>query len=213
MPNVQTAYASWAPTYDSMENPTRDLDRLATAASLGGLRCRSILELGCGTGKNTELLAAIGGRVQALDFTPEMMALARARVPALHVTFTQADITQPWPCAAASVDLIASNLVLEHIADLDFIFAEAARCLAPDGRFFISELHPFKQYLGRKATFVVGDETVEIDAFVHAVSDFLDAGRRHGFTLDKFTEWWRQPDHSQPPLLATFMFVKAEREM
>ena len=64
----------------------------------------------------------------------------------LSLTFAVADLTKTWPAASGSADLVVGNLVLEHIADLGFIFAEAARCLQPGDQLFFSELHPFRQY-------------------------------------------------------------------
>ena len=63
---VQEAYDRWSSTYDTGENLTRDLDQVVTRAILGGSQYRSILEIGCGTGKNTGLLAQIGERVFSL---------------------------------------------------------------------------------------------------------------------------------------------------
>ncbi|MGI8857315.1 MAG: class I SAM-dependent methyltransferase, partial [Thermomicrobiales bacterium] len=118
------------------------------------------------------------------------------------------DLTQPWPCADQSVDLIACNLVLEHIADLSFVFAEAARTLAPSGQLFICELHPCKQYLGSKATFQREDERIEPQAFVHHLPDFLDAAASTGFTLTRLNEWWDGDDRQIPPRLISFLFAK-----
>jgi ubiquinone/menaquinone biosynthesis C-methylase UbiE len=206
--NIRDAYTAWSPTYDTVENPTRDLDLVATRATLGDLRCRAVLELGCGTGKNTDFFAQIGDHVQAVDFSAGMIAQARAKVQAPNVTFVAADITQPWPCAEQSVDLISINLVLEHVADLGAVFAEAARTLRTDGRLFICELHPFKQYQGKQARFEQQGETTQITAFVHHISDFLEAANQHGFSLLRLAEWWHQPDHTLPPLLISFLFVR-----
>ena len=185
-----------------------DLDQIVTRDNLSGLRCRSILELGCGTGKNTRLLSEIGEQVLAVDFSEGMLAKAKAKVDAPNVSFKTADITKPWTFAAAPVDLVVINLVLEHVADLSFVFAEAARCLEPNGRMFVCELHPFKQYLGLKANFEYKQEKVEVTAFVHHISEFLDAAAHHKFVLARFEEWWHQPDHNKPPLLASFLFQK-----
>ena len=158
---TQTAYTEWAATYDTDRNRTRDLDHTVTRTVLSGRHYRAILEIGCGTGKNTQFLAVIADRVHAIDFSEGMLAQARAKGFDAHVTFSVADLTHPWPCADQSMELIACNLVLEHIADLSFVFAEAARTLAPAGAMFISELHPSKQYLGSKATFQRGQERIE----------------------------------------------------
>lgn len=205
---IRTAYTQWSATYDTDRNLTRDLDQLATRAVLAERRYRSIVELGCGTGKNTALLAQIGDQVHALDFSAGMLAQARAKGFGAHVRFSEADLTQPWPCADRSADLITGNLVLEHIADLAFIFGEAARVLVPGGQLFISELHPFKQYLGSKAVFQQDQTRVELPAFVHHISDFLEAAAGAGFTLASFKEWWHAEDQQTPPRLVSFLFTR-----
>ena len=151
--SIRDAYNTWAATYDTDRNLTRDLDQRVTRQTLSGLRCASILEIGCGTGKNTPFLAQIGEHVHCLDFSEAMLARAQAKSPPANVTFTVADLTRSWPCADQSADLVVCNLVLEHIADLPFIFGEASRCLVEQGHFFVCELHPFKQYEGSKAKF------------------------------------------------------------
>lgn len=207
--DVRDAYNQWAATYDSDLNLTRDLDQVATREMLSHARYTSILELGCGTGKNTMLLAQLGARVQSLDFSEEMLSQARAKQPGANVTFSVADLTQPWPCADQSVDLVVCNLVLEHIADLSFIFAQAARVLVAGGQFFICELHPFKQYAGSVAVFQRGEERTSIPAFVHHISDFLTAAEHAGLKLASLKEWWHEADQVNLPRLVSFMFQNA----
>jgi malonyl-CoA O-methyltransferase len=206
---IQDAYTSWATTYDEDRNLTRDLDQRVTQQTLGHLHCPTILEIGCGTGKNTGLLAQIGERVLALDFSPGMIERAKTKTQTEHIAFAVADITKPWPCAGRSVNLIACNLVLEHVRELSFIFREASRALADGGLFFISELHPFRQYLGTKANFQREQTPIEIDAFVHHVSDFITSAGEQGLSLKLFNEWWHEEDRDKPPRLVTFIFEKS----
>ncbi|MBL8102583.1 MAG: class I SAM-dependent methyltransferase, partial [Anaerolineales bacterium] len=151
--SIQNAYNEWSETYDANENLTRDLDQKVTRDILISQYFDSILETGCGTGKNTIFLADISAKVHALDFSPGMIEKAKEKVKAENVRFSIADLTKRWPCDNAEYDLVTCNLVLEHIQDLTHIFAEAARTLKPKGKFFINELHPFKQYQGAKARF------------------------------------------------------------
>ena len=204
--NIQDAYNEWSHIYDSNVNRTRDLDAQVTRLLLKGRRFPSILEIGCGTGKNTEFLAEIGDSVLAFDFSEQMLAKARQKVTAPHVRFERADITQPWDCAEASFDLITCNLVLEHIEDLDFIFAQAARTLRSGGWFLVNELHPFKQYGGTKARFERGADLVEVDIFIHHISEFIHAAERNGLALYKFDEVWHADDAGKPPRLVSFVF-------
>lgn len=205
---VQQAYDTWSATYDVDENLTRDLDHVVTKSILSGLRCSSVLEIGCGTGKNTPLLAKIGEKVTAVDFSAGMIAQARAKVQAPNVTFQEADITASWPVAAVSQQLITCNLILEHIEDLNFVFAEASRCLIMGGKLFISELHPFRQYQGVQARFQHGEGTTYIPAFVHHVSEFLAVAQKNRLALQNLNEWWHEQDDDRPPRLITFLFGK-----
>jgi malonyl-CoA O-methyltransferase len=133
-----------------------------------------------------------------------MLKQAQAKLPLHNIAFKAGDLTQPWPCGDASFDLVVCNLVLEHIDDISFVFAEAARCLRAQGRFFISELHPFKQYLGSKAGY---RQELEIPVFMHHISDYLEAGRSAEFNLSSLREWWDgEPD--APPRLVSFVFAK-----
>ncbi len=221
---IRKAYTAWAATYDSDRNPTRDLDRLVTSVTLAQKQYAAVLEIGCGTGKNSPLLARIAARLYALDFSEGMISQAKARLDSDpyhaqndNVLFGTANLTQAWPCAAQAVNLVVSNLVLEHIADLSFVFSEAHRVLTKPGYFFICELHPFKQYQGKKATFQQAaneqqsEQQTEIPAFVHHLSDFLAAAEQAGFTLGSLREWWDDADHidhTLPPRLVSFMFEK-----
>lgn len=206
--NIQDAYTHWASTYDSDRNLTRDLDQAVTKETLAQLRFHSVLEIGCGTGKNTRLLAQVGERVCALDLNVSMLDQAKRKIKTERVLFVVADVTQGWPCENASTDLIVCNLVLEHIRDLSFIFAEAYRSLVAGGHFFISELHPFRQYQGTKANFERGQETIKIQAFVHHLSDFTRGAAQSGFSVQSFREWWHASDQNKPPRLVSFMFEK-----
>ena len=206
--SIQKAYNEWSQTYDTDRNLTRDLDQEVMRETLKDLRFKSILEIGCGTGKNTTFLVQIGAHVHALDFSEGMIEKAREKVKAGSVRFAVADLTQKWPCDDKSYDLIVCNLVLEHIEDLSFIFSEASRVLAAGGRFFINELHPFRQYDGKKAVFQAGEGVTEIPAFVHHLSDFLNAGSKNGFTLVKLNERWHAEDLNKPPRIVSLLFEK-----
>jgi malonyl-CoA O-methyltransferase len=137
-----------------------------------------------------------------------MIARARQKISAGNVTFELADITQPWPCAANSTDLVVCNLVLEHIENIGFVFSEAARVLRNEGRYFVSELHPFRQYQGVQARFIRGEERTEIPAFDHHLTDFLGSAAAHNLSLLQLKESWHPEDRNKPPRLVSFIFAK-----
>ena len=206
--NIQSAYNEWSSTYDSDQNLTRDLDRSVIRGQLGNQRFDSILEIGCGTGKNTIFLAGIGRQVEAVDFSEGMIERAKEKVQAENVRFSQMDITRPWQFESQAFDLILCSLVLEHIQHLSSTFSEAARTLQPDGLFFIDELHPFRQYDGKRARYRRGDELVEVEAFVHHISDFLRAAEESGLALAKLDEHWHEADQGKLPRILSLAFER-----
>ena len=206
--NVRQGYDGWSAIYDTNINLTRDLDAIVTQGLLANHRFDSILELGCGTGKNTEFLAQIGVRVHALDFSEGMIRKAKKKIKSQNVRFEKADLRDRWPCDDNAYDLIACNLVLEHIENLSHIFAESARTLRIGGMVLIQELHPFRQYNGVKAHFEQEGKTVEVDAFTHHISEFIHEAENHQLKLEKFGEHWHQLDEGKPPRLVSFIFIK-----
>ena len=133
---------------------------------------RTIVEIGCGTGRNTAWLARpeAGAReIVALDFSEGMLARARERVRDKRVRFVQHDARKPWPLGNASADVVIVMLVLEHVEDLQPVFIEAGRVLRAAGDFLICELHPERQLLGKKAEFT-SEKTGAlkyVEAFLH----------------------------------------------
>lgn len=203
---IAGSYDAWAASYDSDDNRTRDLDAAVLREVLAARTFGTILEVGCGTGKNTGFLAERGAAVHALDFSPGMLAKAREKVASPRVTWTIADATRPWPVPSASVDLVTCNLVLEHVEHLAPIAADAARVLRPGGEWFVCELHPCRQYEGTKARFQRGDAVTQVHGFVHHVSDYVRAGLGAGFQLTDLGEHWHATDTGRPPRLLALRF-------
>lgn len=206
--SIQNAYNEWSQTYDTDQNLTRDLDQQIMLEMFANRKVDSVLEIGCGTGKNTLFFVQVATKVHALDFSEGMIQKAREKVKAEHVRFSMADLTQTWPCEDESYDLIVCNLVLEHIEDLSFIFSEAFRVLMGGGKFFVNELHPFRQYEGKKARFDQGEGVTEIPAFVHHISDFTMAAATNGLQLVRLHEYWHEQDQGKPPRIVSFLFEK-----
>jgi ubiquinone/menaquinone biosynthesis C-methylase UbiE len=208
--NNEEAYNQWSVQYDSNENKTRDLEAKALRTVLQNLpNDLLILELGCGTGKNTVWLADKAKEMLALDFSTEMMALAKEKLLNKTVSFLQQDLTKEWQVQTAHFDLLTCSLVLEHIENLDFIFMQAQKALKHGGQFYVGEFHPFKQYMGSKARFETIQGIFELDCFVHHVSAFLNAAKQNGFTCKELQEWFDETTESiAAPRILTMLFSK-----
>lgn len=205
---TRKAYDQWAAQYDMNRNRTRDLEAVALRKTIVPIPASRCLEIGCGTGKNTEWLATHCGDVTAVDFSQEMLAVARRKITSEKVRFVQADITQPWAFLDGTYDLVTFSLVLEHVEDLGPILDKAAGALAPGGHVYIGELHPFKQYGGTKARFETGQGVQEDNCFDHHVSDFTRAARKAGLSIIQVEEYFDDDDRSTTPRLLVLVLKK-----
>lgn len=204
--NVQQAYNVWANDYDTVENKTRDLEAKALRASVLFSAPLDVLEIGCGTGKNTEWLLTNAKHLVAADFSAEMLAKAQEKITANNVEFRQFDLRGRWDFIENRFDLITCSLALEHIEDIDFVFRQAREFLKTGGLFYIGELHPFKQYQGSKARFDTGSGVFELECFVHHVSEYFAAAKNNEFECVELKEWFDDDNKTQIPRLLTLIF-------
>jgi ubiquinone/menaquinone biosynthesis C-methylase UbiE len=200
--DARTAYDRWAAQYDTDANDTRDLNAEVLRQQTFLSPDDAVLELGCGTGLNTEWLAVQARTVTATDVSDAMLAQARAHLDDA-VTLQRLDITDPWSFEADRFDAVVATLVLEHVEDLGAIFREARRVLRNGGTFYLAELHPYRQFGGTQAHFEDEDtgETVVIDAHTHPVSEFVNTAIEAGFAVREMGEW-RADGDDRPRLLS-----------
>jgi ubiquinone/menaquinone biosynthesis C-methylase UbiE len=107
------------------------------ARLVAGRRLRRVLDLGCGTGKQTVLLAPHAEEVWAIDLSAESLRQAEARCARAgfrNARFLQQSIVA-LPAEDGSVDAIVSyGDVISHVHDAyREVFRESARVLAPGG--------------------------------------------------------------------------------
>ena len=206
--DIGKAYNSWAAQYDTNDNKTRDLEALALKKILSGNAYKHCLEVGCGTGKNTQWLLTICDQITAIDLSKGMLDIAKNKIKSAKVNFSEADITKDWTFAKATYDLVTFSLMLEHIEDLDAVFQKLAKVSDTGTRVYIGELHPFKQYAGSKARFETETGTQVVTCFNHHVTDFIQAANASGFHLLQLEEQFDEGDRSQLPRILNLLFEK-----
>ena len=206
--NVKDAYNIWAEQYDTNLNKTRDLEAVAFRDNLSKLNFETCLEIGCGTGKNTEWLITKSKEILAIDLSQEMLSKAKEKISSDTVEFQQADINQPWTFTNKQFELICFSLVLEHIDDLDNIFKNSSNKIVTGGHVYIGELHPFKQYSGSKARFETENGQQIVTCFNHNISDFTQSAKKFGFEITDINEYFDDNDIKTIPRILTMIFKR-----
>ncbi len=205
---TKEAYNLWSEQYDTNTNKTRDLEATALRKTLERFNFDRCLEIGCGTGKNTEWLLHKASHITAVDFSEEMIAKAKSKINSNNVVFIQADIRDKWNFTSEQYDLVSFSLVLEHIENLDHIFREASRALLPGGFVYLGELHPYKQYAGTKARFETEEGLQILECFNHNISDFINAANKSGLEITHLDEFF-DGDGTSIPRILVMIFKKS----
>jgi ubiquinone/menaquinone biosynthesis C-methylase UbiE len=206
--DISNAYNSWAAQYDTNDNKTRDLEALALKKILSGNAYKHCLEVGCGTGKNTQWLLTICDQITAIDLSQGMLEIAKNKINSTKVNFSEADIIKDWAFAKDAYDLVTFSLMLEHIEDLHAVFHKVSKVTAKGSQVYVGELHPFKQYAGSKARFETESGTQVVTCFNHHLTDFIEAANASGFQLLQLEEQFDEGDRSQLPRILNLLFEK-----
>ena len=120
---------------------------------------RTALDVGCGKGRNSMYLAGLGAHVTAMDFTPNAIEHLQAeavkqklidKIRALTV-----DVTDPWPVAHDSMDLIVDAFCFKHITGVSArrgYREQMLRALRVRGHYLISFASTGDGYYGQYVT-------------------------------------------------------------
>jgi len=102
-----------------------------------------VLDVGCGCGTGSNLLARAARSVTAIDRSSMALQFARRRWKQANLRFLRMD-AHTLQFAAASFDFIITNENIEHLDPLEPHVAELARVLRPGGMVFVGTPDPAK---------------------------------------------------------------------
>jgi len=125
-----------------VEIPRYDELQERVVAATGGLSVSRILELGVGTGETTRRLLDAHPRATLLgiDGSADMLAAARADLPAARVELRLSRLEDPLP--DGTFDLVVSVLAAHHLPGEEkaALFERVATVLVPGGRFVLGDV-------------------------------------------------------------------------
>ena len=198
-----TAYDLWSEVYDTDNNFLQALDTIEmqnllpkTLSQISSPPPWKIVDLGCGTGRNTtHLLDLPGSLIVGLDASPKMLEKARSRVDGHMAQISRASEaargaqlesynllgSYPIPSCALNADALISTLVLEHVP-LPIFFEKASEILKPNGLALVTNMHSEMGAMSQ-AGFVDPNtgEKVQTQSFVHYLDDVVAEAQKQGF--------------------------------
>ncbi|TLD16451.1 uncharacterized protein PgNI_00648 [Pyricularia grisea] len=201
LPTVE-AYNQWAKIYDTDGNFLQAIDDIemkrlfpAFVSSINKSKPWRLVDLGCGTGRNTALLLGLEDvQVVALDASPGMLEIAKVRLEKLHrgdatdqnlletLTLKVFDLinSSTIPEEAKNADGIISTLVVEHIPLPNF-FRQVSQMLKPGGVLLLTNMHSDMGAISQ-AGFV--DETtgekVRPTSYAHTMESVMEEAAKWG---------------------------------
>ncbi len=130
---------SWSGTFWYWETPAGQIrwQRRVKMLTSHITEDMNVLELGCGVGYFTEYLAQSGATIIANDISPELLDVAKVRVPAENVTF-KVENAYDLTYEDESFDSVVGSSVLHHL-EVDQALKECYRVLKPGGSMYFTE--------------------------------------------------------------------------
>ena len=172
-------YELWADTWDATPSPIVALEQRTLLPWIENLHPRRAIDVGCGTGRWTERLNAIG-----VDASPAMLAVA-ARKPALDGRLAVADAAA-LPVAGSAAGLVLCALSLGHVRERGAAMREFALILAPGGTLLLTDFHPAALARGWRRTFRRDGLVYELENHPYTVEELR--GDAAGLALAECTE-------------------------
>ncbi|MEQ8171672.1 MAG: methyltransferase domain-containing protein [Candidatus Eremiobacterota bacterium] len=195
--DTASGYDRWAPVYEKDGNPMVNLDELVFGEEFTfNVKGKSVIDLGCGTGRHSIKFAEKGASVTALDISSGMLKEALGKKGSEKVKFICHDLSDKLPVPDGNFDFVISSLVLEHIENLLYFFKEAKRVCKKNGKIFITAMHPSMMLLDVQANFKDSDTGEEIrpKGYPNQMSDFVNAIIKSGLTIESFKEYFCTAD-------------------
>ncbi len=152
LPNKERVMKQWDEASESWVDFVRqgkdyyrdELNNPAAFKLIGNARGQHVLDLACGEGYNTRILARKGGKVTGVDFSTRLIELARIEEARekLGIDYCIADAADLSMFPNNYFDLTTCFMALQDIKNYKKAMSEVARILKVKGRFVFSIPHP-----------------------------------------------------------------------
>ena len=172
--------------------------RPALSRTLGDVRGKRILELGCGSGYWLQRLAKKGALCTGIDISKDQIALARESDKTKKIRFVVADAKHAKNLESSFDIVLILNVVVELMdkKDAHALFSSAHRMLGKNGALFVLDMHPMAPDVHRSIRLPKGYHYFKSGIVVEVESRKMDGKAIHfhysHYTLQDFSEFFSQ---------------------
>lgn len=194
---------------------------------IGNVKGLEVLDVACGEGYNTRILARIGAKITGIDLSREMIEHAKSqeKEDQLGIRYYVSDSADLSRFPARRFDLVTCFMALMDIENYDRTIGEIARVMKDDGRFIFSIPHPCFDYNPKSGEierlaryFGIRSERVswrmkrllrpfETTSFHRTFTDYSNALHKHGLLIRRLLEPkpTKKGPAKYPPLKEVFL--------
>jgi 2-polyprenyl-3-methyl-5-hydroxy-6-metoxy-1,4-benzoquinol methylase len=142
MSHESGAFDAVAELFDRFTAVWEGVDSTFSDWLIGNLPARagSAVDLGCGGGRHTVLLADRFEQVLAVDVAESMLHIARRDRARAHITYQRADVLAVDPAQTGKFDLVLSVHTLHHVGDPDVVLPHVRSLVAPGGTAILADI-------------------------------------------------------------------------
>lgn len=149
---ASAGFDMWANGYDASVGLSDEADSYPFAGYkkvLGGIygmlrekKARRVLDVGCGTGVLGAKLCAAGLDVTGIDFSEQMLKVARERMPEARLIQWDFSAGLPEKVKTREYDAVISTYAVHHLTDEDkgMLLSEMTACVRPGGLILIGDI-------------------------------------------------------------------------
>jgi malonyl-CoA O-methyltransferase len=198
-------YNRWAASYARESNPIKNFSDQLITKYLPDLSRKSVLDIGCGTGKFCMLAESqAAASVHGIDLSPEM--IQHAATACKYATLTAGDISS-IALEPAKYDVVICSLVLAHIEVLDPTLEKILQSLTSNGVLALTDFHPFLTLSNSKRTFLdlSTGKKYEVQHYLHLFGEYFRIFHKQGMKVESFDE----PLYNNTPAIFGIKAVKS----
>ena len=175
---------------------------------LGNVKKKKVLEMGCGGGQNSTVLAKWGANVTGIDISENQIAYAKdlARREKVNVKFIVSNMEKLTSIPSKSIDIVISSFAIHYADNIEKTFREVGRVLKLNGVFVLCDGHPVNyfnwirhkgkdaivigNYFKRRKVYWVWRSVgkVKLYDYYRNFQDYIEPLIKNGFVIERFLE-------------------------